>query len=60
MRADSDPWPEARTLDTSAGMPEVVRLAVDHIHPPGEGRPWFATAAFPQPRAGGHRLVQPK
>jgi aminoglycoside phosphotransferase family enzyme/predicted kinase len=58
MGADADLWPEAHSVDTSAGAPEVTRLAVDHIHPTGEGRPWFITTAVPEPRTGGHRLLQ--
>jgi hypothetical protein len=60
MRADADPWPEVHSIDTSAGAPEAARLAVDRIHPAGEGRPWFIATAVPEPRTGGQRLLQPQ
>lgn len=56
MRADADPWPQAHRIDTSADSSEATRLAIDLIHPPGEGRPWFTTPALPRPCPGGHQL----
>lgn len=58
MGAAGDAWPEAHSIDTSADAPGAGRIAIDYIHPRGEGRPWFLTAALPQSRAGGHRLLQ--
>jgi aminoglycoside phosphotransferase family enzyme/predicted kinase len=59
MRADSDPWPEASLIDTSATADTAAQQAVDRIHPSGEGRPWFAAPRLPLPRTGG-RQVHPQ